>query len=129
MCQEYFRAWPLVSLCYTGLFAHVTSSIGSKRPTYCQNFSKVSFIAFSYRLSEVVKNKNIDVSAKKIWTLVIVFSFVGVTINYTNYFVNIKGKGLVECEFHVQRHKDWMLNKYARTQEDCEKEGGREVSK
>ena len=85
--------------------------------------------ALPYRCAEVIKNKTISESVKLCWIFFAIFASIGLMINYTNYFVNIKGKGFVNCEFHSQRSKDWMLNKYARTQEDCEKEGGREVSK
>ena len=81
-----------------------------------------------YRLAEVFQNKKIIENIKLCWLVFAFFAFVGVTINYTNYFVNIKGEGLVECDFHVQRHRDWLLQKYARTQEDCGKDGVRNVS-
>ncbi len=93
-------------------------------------------IGFFYRLAEAIKNKDLmasgtkseKISGKIGWISCSIFAIIGLTINYTNYFINIQDKGFVSCEFVTQRHKDWMLNKYARIQEDCEKEGIREVS-
>ena len=85
-------------------------------------------VGIYHRIVELIKNQDIKMSVIPFWIAFVFFAIIGLIINYSNYFVNIKNKGLISCEFHVQRHKDWMLNKYARTVEDCEKKGTRNVS-
>lgn len=82
-------------------------------------------VGTGHRVTEAIKNQDIQMSVTPFWVAFAVCVTMGLAINYTNYFVNIKDEGLVSCEFHVQRSKDWIVRRYARIQEDCEKKGVR----
>lgn len=80
----------------------------------------LSIIAFSYRFYGFITQKEFHFHSKTYWVFIILFGFFGVTLNYINYFVNIKDNNLVECDFHTQGHKDWLLKKYSKTIKGCE---------
>lgn len=84
-------------------------------------FIGLFLVAVFHRFAEVIKNKHIEMPAKPFWIAFAIFSVIGLIVNYTNYFKNIRGYNLVECQFHSQRHRDWMIKKYARSIEECQK--------
>ncbi|WP_299011541.1 hypothetical protein [uncultured Shewanella sp.] len=84
-------------------------------------FTGLCLVGVFHRFAEVIKNKHIEMPAKPFWIAFAILSVIGLIVNYANYFKNIRGYNLVECQFHSQRHRDWMIKKYARSIEECQK--------